>query len=40
MVRLRELVNSVDMAAKARGTAYNPSLHLDTKGAREKLGLV
>lgn len=29
MVRLRELINSVDMAAKARGTAYNPSLHLD-----------
>ncbi|KZV61072.1 hypothetical protein PENSPDRAFT_557935, partial [Peniophora sp. CONT] len=40
MVRLRELINSVDMAAKARGTAYNPSLHLDAADTRANLAPV
>lgn len=40
MVRLRELVNSVDLAAKARGTAYNPSLHLDAIRIYEVAALV
>lgn len=40
MVRLRELISSVDMAAKARGTAYNPSLHLDATDTRANLAPV